>query len=433
MVIYENVLCSVCGCLCDDIEVTVEENKIVKVRNACAMGTTKLLNYYKERNTKPLIKKDGKLIPTNLDEATSKVAEILVNAEYPLIYGWSLCSSEAIKVGIELAEEVGGVIDNQASVCHGPGIQALHNSGLPTCTLGEVKHRADLIIYWGCNPEDAHPRHLTRYTLSPKSKFIKDPKERKLVVIDVRNTITAKKANLFINIEQGADFELISALRAALKFEEIEEERVAGLAVEQIEEFAEMLRSCKFGVIFFGQGLTQSLGKSKNIEAAIALVKDLNDYTKFALIPIRGHYNVAGANEVTAWQTGFPFAVDFSKGYPWYNPGETTAVDILRRGESDAALIVGSDPLAHFPKEAADHLAKNPLAVIDPDISVTALAADVVIPSAFTGIEVSGTAYRMDRVGLLMKKVVDPPEGVLSDEEILRIILKKVRILKGVA
>ncbi|MEM1525226.1 MAG: formylmethanofuran dehydrogenase subunit B, partial [Nitrososphaerales archaeon] len=142
---------------------------------------------------------------------------------------------------------------------------------------------------------------------------------------------------------------------------------------------------------------------------------------------------VAGANEVTAWQTGFPFAVDFSKGYPWYNPGETTAVDILRRGESDAALIVGSDPLAHFPKEAADHLAKNPLAVIDPDISVTALAADVVIPSAFTGIEVSGTAYRMDRVGLLMKKVVDPPEGVLSDEEILRIILKKVRILKGVA
>ncbi|MCS7116843.1 MAG: formylmethanofuran dehydrogenase subunit B [Nitrososphaerales archaeon] len=433
MVVYENVLCPVCGCLCDDIEVTVEENKIVKVKNACAVGASKFLNYYKERNTTPLIRKDGMLKPVELDEAINKVAEILVNADYPLIYGWSLCSSEAIKVGIELAEEVGGVIDNQSSVCHAPGIQALHDIGVLSCTLGEVKHRADLIIYWGCNPEDAHPRHLTRYSFSSKGRFAKDPSERKMIVVDVRNTSTAKKANTFILIEQGADFEFISALRAALKFEEIEEERVAGVPVEQIEEFAEVLRSCKFGVIFFGQGLTQSPGKSRNIEAAIALVRDLNDYTKFALIPIRGHYNVAGANEVTAWQTGFPYGVDFSKGYPWYNPGETTAVDILRRGESDAALVVGSDPLAHFPREAAEHLAANPLAVIDPDISMTAMAADVVIPSAFTGIEVAGTAYRMDRVALLVKKVVEPPKGVLSDEEILRMILKKVRSLKGVS
>jgi formylmethanofuran dehydrogenase subunit B len=53
-----------------------------------------------------------------------------------------------------------------------------------------------------------------------------------------------------------------------------------------------------------------------------------------------------------------------------------------------------------------------------------------VIPSAFVGIEVEGTAYRMDHVPLPLKKVVEPPEGILSDEEILKRILEKVRFIK---
>jgi len=53
--------------------------------------------------------------------------------------------------------------------------------------------------------------------------------------------------------------------------------------------------------------------------------------------------------------------------------------------------------------------------------------ADVVIPTAWVGIEVPGTAYRMDHVPLPLKKVVDPPPGVLSDEEVLRRLLAEVR------
>jgi formylmethanofuran dehydrogenase subunit B len=56
--------------------------------------------------------------------------------------------------------------------------------------------------------------------------------------------------------------------------------------------------------------------------------------------------------------------------------------------------------------------------------------ADVVLPSTFVGIETEGTAYRMDRVPLPMKKLVEPPETCLSDEEILKRILNEVRSLK---
>jgi len=75
-------------------------------------------------------------------------------------------------------------------------------------------------------------------------------------------------------------------------------------------------------------------------------------------------------------------------------------------------------------------MVKNPLIVIDPHMNATSMLGDVVIPSAFVGIEVEGTAYRMDHVPLPLKKVVEPPEGILSDEVILKRILEEVQIIK---
>jgi formylmethanofuran dehydrogenase subunit B len=423
------VVCPCCGNLCDDNEVYVEDNKIVKVRTECAVSSSKFLNYSKERNIKPLVRVESQLKPTTLEDAIERVARMLVEAEYPLLYGWSNTSCEAQKKGIELAEEVGGVIDNTTTVCHGPSILGVQDLGDPSCTLGEVKARADLIVYWGCNPSSAHPRHMKRYSALTKGRF-RAPEQRKVVVVDVRKTPTARNATLFIQVKPNQDYELMAALKMLLQNEEIEEQEVAGVPVEQIDELAELMRSCEFGILFFGLGLTMSEGRDRNIDAAITLVRELNKWTKFAIMPMRGHYNVTGANQVLAWQTGYPYAVDFSRGYPRYEPGDTSAVDVLSRGYNDATLVVASDPVANLPKDAVKHLCSKPLAVIDPHMSITAYMADVVIPSAFVGIEAEGTAYRMDGVPLILKKVVEPPEGVLPDVQILDLILKRVRELK---
>jgi formylmethanofuran dehydrogenase subunit B len=145
---------------------------------------------------------------------------------------------------------------------------------------------------------------------------------------------------------------------------------------------------------------------------------------------MRGHFNVSGADTVFTWQTGYPYAVDFSMGYPRYNPGETSVVEVLLREESDAALVVASDPVSNFPRKAAEHLVKNPLVVIDPHMNASSQVADVVLPSAFVGIEASGTAYRMDHVPLPLKKVVEPPEGMHSDADILTKLLSEVRKIR---
>jgi formylmethanofuran dehydrogenase subunit B len=223
----------------------------------------------------------------------------------------------------------------------------------------------------------------------------------------------------------------MQALRALIRDQELDVDTVAGVPVEYLEEVAEAMIRCEFGIIFFGQGLTMSAGKLRNVDVAISLVRDLNMRTKFAIMPMRGHFNVTGADIVSSWQSGYPYAVDFSLGYPRYNPGETSVTDVLLRRESDAALIIASDPVATFPKKAFEHLVKNPLIVIDPHMNATALMGDVVFPSAFVGIEVGGTAYRMDHVPLPLKKVVNPPRGILTDEKILKRILEETRKIKS--
>ena len=479
MSVVKPVTCPICGCVCDDLEITVEDGKIKKVKNACVLSISKFMNYDCEhRLMEPMIRKNGELEPVPLKEAIDKAAQILVDAKYPILHGWSSTTSEAIALGVKLTEEIGGVYDNCAVNCHGPSLQGVQHAGVPGSTLGQVRHRADLIIYWGANPMVAHPRQLARYTVGKEGKYAKsdirtrynkkamdeqqaksmnevfdkewmmqhyptksacmnggivDPLkvDRKVIVVDVKKTPTAQMADQFIQIKPNTDFELFQALRVIIKGGDLDVDEVEGIPVEKLEELADAMISCRFGVLFWGLGLTMTLGKYRNTEGAIRLVRDLNQRTKFVMMPVRGHYNVAGSNVVACWLTGYPHSVDMSLGYPRYNPGETSITDILERGENDASLILGADPVSNYPKKLAEGFVNNPLIVIDPHKNISTLMADVAIPVAFSGIEASGTAYRMDNVPVTLKKVVDPPKGILTDKEILAMILAKVKEIKS--
>jgi len=480
----KSVTCPICGCLCDDIEVTVENNEIVKMKNGCSVCEAKMVHGYKseERILKPMIRKEGKLVPVSMDEAVHKAAKILTDAKYPLLFGWSSSTSEAQRIGVELAEELGSALDNCCSVCHGPSVMATQEIGIPSCTLGQIRHRADLIVYWACNPWTSHPRHLERYTSFTDGRFEKSewkgymqklkgeasmkkveaaskriigstiptirpdtcainapnaPPQtmkkdgRKLIVVDVRKTMTAEAADYFLQVEPNKDYEIIAALRCLVGDQELDVDKVGGVPVDYLKDVADAMVNCDFGVIFFGLGLTQSAGRFRNIELAIALTRDLNRKTKFVISPMRGHFNVTGANVVFAWQTGYPYALDFSQGYPQFNPGEFTTIDLLRRGDVDATLVISSDPGAHFPKAAVQNMMKHPLITINPDMNAISRLGDVVFPTQWCGIEYEGTAYRMDHVPILMRKVVDAPKGILNDEELLKRILDEVRTIKG--
>ncbi|HDN80908.1 MAG TPA: formylmethanofuran dehydrogenase subunit B [Chloroflexi bacterium] len=409
----KDVICPFCGCLCDDIEVTIENGKITDVARGCAISRELFLNHDKDL-VKPMV--DGKEV--SLEEAIEEAATILSRSQHPLIYGLSSTTCEAQREAIELAEIIGGNIDSTSSVCHGPTTLAFQMVGEVTCTLGEVKNRADLLLFWGCNPAEAHIRHLTRYSASAKGLFTpRGRRDRTIVVVDVRRTRTARMADIFLQIRPNSDYACLQALRAILKGGKLSADEVGGIPVEALVDLVERMKSCRYGVLLFGMGLTMSRGKHLNVSAALSLVRDLNRFTKFAVIPMRGHFNVTGADAILTWETGYPYAINFSRGYPQYGPGEFTSVDLLARKEVDAALIIASDPVANFPRRAASYLSEIPTIILDPKRNKTTEIAKVVIPTAAAGISAEGTAYRMDGVPLRLKKVLDSPYP--SDEEVL--------------
>jgi len=413
-------ICTFCGNVCDDVEFDVEKQK---GKRFCPLGLSKFQK--KERIKSPMV--EGKEV--SYEEAIEKAAEILVNAKKPLLYGWASTVNEAIRLGVILTEKVGGVYDQCASVCHAPGTLATIEEGLPGGTLGSVKNRADMVVFWGSNPMEAHPRHPTRYSVHAKGYLIKDRKDRKVVVVDVRRTRTAKLADKFIQVKPGYDFAVISALRALIKGEDIEADEVGGVPKDQLVELAEDMKNAKYGVIFYGLGVTQSRGRDRTVENAVKLIQLLNRTTRWIIWPMRGHYNVVGAGEVPAWEVGYQYAIDFSRGYPRFSPAEFSAVEMLLRRDCDAMMVVASDPAAHFPRKAVEHMKNIPVIQIDPFPNMTTLLSNVVIPAAVAGIEAEGTAYRMDAIPLRVRKLVD--SEFWSDEKILEELLKKVEELKG--
>lgn len=419
--VFENVVCTFCGCLCDDLVVEVADGRVAKLRRACSNGGG-LFSHYDPAPVPPTV--DGREVAWQ--DAVAEAARILDRADSPLIYGLSSTASEAQRKAIALADKLGAMIDTTSSVCHGPTGLAMQAVGEPTCTLGEVRNRADLVVFWGCNPAESHVRHFSRYSVMPKGMLTPNGKrDRTVVVVDVRPTASTRAADLFLQIEPGKDYEVLTALRALVRGRELTAESVGGLPVSELQALVERMKGCRFGVIHMGMGLTQTGGRDLNVSELFTLVAELNQHTRFSVIPMRGHGNVTGADQVMAWQTGYPFAVSFARGYPRYGPGEFSTVDLLARGEADAILVISSDPAAHLPRAAARHLATIPTIVLDPMPTLTGKTARVVLPTACYGLDAPGTAYRMDAVPLRLRPVL--PRQRPTDEEVLDQIIEAVQ------
>lgn len=423
--IVSDATCTFCGCVCDDMELTVENNnKITKAKNACVLGKSWFLNHNIEDRPDALI--EGR--PATYEEAIERAADILVNADFPITYGLSDTTCEAQRVAMAITDWIGGTIDTTTSVCHGPSGMAFQAVGEVTCSLGEIKNRADYLLFWGCNPAEGHPRHFTRYSLMPKGELVPNGrKDRTAVLIDVRKTKSAKAVDTFLQLKPRSDFELAWAMRGLAKGIDIDPriEEKTGIKLDALREVVEGMKKAKFGVILFGMGLTMTRGKHLNTEAILALARDMNRHTRWTAKPMRGHGNVTGADNVVTWSTGYPFGVNLSRGYPRFNPGEFTTSDTLGRGEADAALIIASDPMSNFSQPARDHLAKIKSVVLDPKLSETAKVATVAFTTSVYGINTGGTVYRMDDVPLSLRPAF--PSPFRSDYEILKAIELRIR------
>ena len=421
------VACTVCGCVCDDLAVTVEGGRITKAERACALAEPWLLA---QNATRPP--------PVDLDADYARGAEILTASRSPLIYGLSRSTTEGQRAAVALADAIGATIDTTASTGHAPSIMALQQVGESTCTLGEAKNRADLVIFWGSDPAVTHPRHLERYSGDATGRWIPGGRaDRFIVVVDETETATAKLADLFIRVEPGRHWDALWTLRllasraghgtgASHHPSATPNPSVDTLGSPEFTDLANRMTACRCGVVFFGSGITRGKLAHRTVEALLQLVTDLNDHTRFYARRMRRFGDVAGADSVLTWQTGFPFGVNLGRGYPRYNPGEFTGPDMLARGEVDACVVVGSDTAADLPAAALDHLRRIPVILLDSPGEKAVVRAEVTFTTAVYGVHRPGTAYRMDEVPVPLRVLLPtdlPSDGEVLGELLLRVVL----------
>ncbi len=398
-----DAVCTRCGCTCDDLTLVRSAGKVVAAHQACELGRAWFTTPRDE--TAPVCLVAGKLQPLQI--GLQHAARLLARAQHPLVFGLSETTCEAQVAAVALADRLRATIDTATSIGHGPSVVALQSVGEVTGTLGEMRHRGDLVLYWGANPVENDPRHQQRYSLDPAGEYVpRGRADRFCVVVDVRQTATARTADQFIRIRPGADFEALWTLRALVQGRPVDATMVdqqTGVPLAVWSALAERMRACRFGVLLYGMGLNMTSGQHQNVEAVLLLVRDLHAHTRFVCRSMRAPGNVTGADNVLTWRTGYPFAVNLARGYPRYNPGEYSVVDVLVRREVDAALIVAANPLETLPAAAADVLQSLPLVVLDSVDTATMAAAQVAFRVATPGLSTPGTVYRMDEVPLALR------------------------------
>lgn len=395
------VTCTGCALLCDDIEVLTENDRLKEARNACRRGAARIKGCV--NRLRPSINQT----PADIDSSIKKAAEILSNASSPMLFGWSNSTCEAQIKGIHLARKLKAVIDDTSSFCQGMLIEKVLLKKFRTCSLEDIRNKADVLVYWGSDAQDSEPRHLSRFSYFPRGEARQRgyEEDRIAIAIDVRESNTAKICKgHFYRIPLKGDREFILALLDALSG------KVPAHDGKRILELASILKKAEFGAIFAGIGLTYSIKDDPDILVSLA-----DKLPNFYIMPMVGHYNMRGFNENLFKATGFVNRVKFNGKA--IHDNRHSIVEALREKSIDALLVVGSDPLSSLPRSVIPHLTTIPVICIDPCVTLTSKIATVTIPCAISGVESSGTAVRMDGEIVKLSKIIE--SDYLSDEEII--------------
>ncbi len=394
---YQDVPCPFCSLLCDDLEVSSKNGRLKITKNGCHQAKNQI-----ERNRttlKPRIK--GK--DCSLNDALLQATHILRHANQPLFSGLAT-DINGMRSALALAEITGAVVDHMHSDGAFRNIKVLQDHGWMMTTLAEIKNRADLIILAGTDAISNYPRFFERIIWNENSLSGNNNRKRHIVYIgDSLETSPGKqpsgKQALNIRCKQDQISEIITTLHALVAGNKIDKNTIAGISLANLESLARQMRAAKYGVIVWAPGELNFAHAELTILSICELIKYMNRTNRFAGFSLGGNDGGVSAQNVTAWQSGYPMRVSYSKGYPDYDPHRYSAANVLKRHEVDALLWISSfggtvkPPKASIPSII---LADTPMRMD--------FTPDVFIPVATPGIDHTGQLIRTDNVVSLSLK-----------------------------
>jgi formylmethanofuran dehydrogenase subunit B len=403
--VFRSVTCLGCGCGCDDLEVRVRDGRIVGLAPQCPVAA----RWFGDGSVPAEIKVNGKA--ATLEQAIEAAASLLVGASRPTVLLAPDLTTRAHRTAIAIADTLRAEVDGATSEAAASGILAAQRRGRSGATLGEIRNRADVILFWAVDPRERYPRFLERYTTASPATHAAS---RTRLSVSVGPDRAPAQAELAADLAPESELEALALVRAVVRGQTLE-----GVPdpLKPVVAIAERLREGRYVAIVYEAEPGQRPRDDQRADSLIALAQTLNGPTRAVLAALRAGGNRSGAEAVLTWQTGYPMRVSLREGRPRYRPG-SSALERLRAGAADAVLVAGAGaPLAPLPLESV------PGVVIGPGASAVAHAR-VAIDTGIAGIHESGTGYRMDDVPLPLTTMLAHP---CPAAESLEVLLRAIR------
>ncbi len=476
-------ICPYCGCGCT-IDLQVKDGRVVQVTspvgvgagegNLCVKGRYGFQFIgHADRLTRPLVRRDGELVPATWDEALDLVAErfAAIKAEHgpDALVGFSSarCTNEDNYLFQKFMRAVIGTqnVDHCARLCHASTVTGLRQSlgsGAMTNSFKDLEE-ADAILIIGSNTSEAHPI---------AALHIKQALRRgaKLIVIDPREIDMARRADIHLQLLSGTNVAVVNGLMhviledgladkefIAARTEGFDElpavlatytpelvEEISGVPADKLREAARVFGAAEKGAIFYSMGITQHSHGTEHVLALsnLALLTGNLGRRGTGVNPLRGQNNVQGACDMGALPdvyTGYQAVGDaaaqqrFSEAWgvdlaDKPGLGVTEAFDGMAAGTVRALYVVGENPVLSDPDQ--QHVVESLkgldfLVVQDIFLSETAALADVVLPAASFA-EKDGTFTNTERKVQRVRAAVPSPGEARADWAIIAELARRL-------
>lgn len=347
-------------------------------------------------------------VPCRLEEAIEAAAALLAAARMPLVYGLVRSTVEAQREAVRLARRLRGIIDTASgsSAAH----LAFARLGRPSASLGELRRRADLALFWGCDPDLFQPGFVGRYVPARAG--------RSRLAIDLGEARGPADLDMRLAVPCEREIEALLVLRAFVRGRRVDPEvaQGSGLPLDALRDLVSRLTTSRCAVLFYEGDPPAERRDGERASALTALALAARPKAVVRLFAVREAGNPVGAESVMTWLTGCPAAVSFARSEARFGPWEWSGEAVLAAGDADAALLVGVDA-RRLSARARDRLAHVPTVWIGSEDERPAGAAVGIAAASLAS--TSGSVFRMD--GLMLRHAAEAadPNGPPTEAALL--------------
>ena len=442
---------------------------------ACSRGIEETAEPGGDWLTRPLVRREGELVPTTWDVALGEVATRMraAVAEDRDSVGVLGSGQQTIEAAYALGKVARGGIgtryyDANTTLCMASAVTAYYDafgSDAPPPTYEDVPV-AESHVVWGANPAVAHPVLFRWIHASANGRGESETEDGTLVVVDPVETRSAQAADVHVAPDPGTDLALARGVLArALERDTVDHEFVdahtegfgtlvetlpdsesaaatAGVTLADLDTLVDALDDPT--LLYWGMGVNQSAQGTDTCGALIDLCLATGNLGEG-----RGPFSLTGqansmGTRVCSSKGTWPGHRDFADpdhralvaetwGVPVERlpddpgPGPVGIVDALAEGDAEACWTVATNPVAGMPdaSHVRETLADTFLVAQDAFHTETTDLADVVLPAATWG-ESEGTVTNMERTISRVRAATDTPSKIHQDIDIIAAIGRRL-------